>query len=134
MNDDGIPAALRERQIPTNANGTLHSVVPGRAWIVRSAGLAFKIRFGRTLWRTLHGVADDWPCDRCRPQMTLWMQGLHDAVNVRLGKRPFRPDSYARYSSGALEGGFHPGCLACRIARAGSRLLARAPKPAAGIR
>ncbi len=129
---DEIPTALRERQFATNANGANHSVVPGTVRIARSIRLAFKIRFGRVLWRTFHGTADRWPCARCRAQMMVWMQGLHDAVNARLGKRPFRPDSFARYSSGALEGPYHRGCLGCRVARGFARVLARAPRPAVG--
>ena len=129
IKNDGLPAALRERKSPTNASETVRSAGPGAALTKRPVGLAIKIRFGRGLWKSLHRMADGWPCARCRPQMTVWMQGLHDAVNVRLGKPPFRPDSYARYASGSLERGFHPGCLGCRIARAGSRFLARAPRP-----
>jgi len=129
IKNEGIPAALRERKIPTNASGSVQSVVPGDARTKRSIALAVRIRFGRSLWKSLHGVADGWPCARCRPLMTVWMQGLHDAVNVRLGKPPFRPDSYAKYASGLLERAFHPGCLGCRVARAISRFLARAPRP-----
>lgn len=55
------------------------------------------------------------------------MQGLHDAVNVRLGKGPFRPESYGRFASGALEGGYHGTCMACRVARLGARVLAQSP-------
>ncbi len=129
IRSDGIPAALQEKKIPTNASGSMHSVGPGPVRTKRSVATAIKIRFGRGLWRSLHRLADGWPCARCRPHMTVWMQGLHDAVNVRLGKPPFRPESYARYASGSLERGFHPGCLGCRIARAWSRFLARAPRP-----
>src|SRR2546422_1070500 len=129
IKSDGIPAPLRERKNPTNASESVRSVVPGAALANRPLALAFKVRFGRSLWKSLHRMADGWPCARCRPEMTIWMQGLHDAVNVRLGKRPFRPDSYARYVSGSLERGFHSGCLGCRVARAGSRFLARAPRP-----
>jgi len=60
--------------------------------------------------------------------MIVWMQGLHDAVNVRLGKRSFRPASFAQFVSGALEGGYHLSCFTCRIARQGARLVARAPR------
>ena len=134
IKNDGIPAALRERKIPTNAGESVRSVVPGAALTKRTVTLAIKIRFGRSLWKSLHRMADGWPCDRCRPQTTVWMQGLHDAVNVRLGKPPFRPDSYAQYASGSLERGFHPGCLGCRIARAGFRFLARAPRPQVSTR
>ena len=62
--------------------------------------------------------------------MVVWMQGLHDAVNVRLGKRPFRPEAFARFSAGALNGSYHFGCFGCRVARWGSRLVARTSSPA----
>ncbi|HYU07529.1 MAG TPA: hypothetical protein VEM77_10175 [Thermoplasmata archaeon] len=93
-----------------------------------------RLRFGRALWRMLHGVAEGWPCGRCRPRISVWMQGLHDAVNVRLGKRPFHPDSFARYESGFLEGPYHRACLGCHLARVGSRWLARAPRPPLALR
>ena len=129
IKNDGIPLALQERTSQSNANRSDLSVARGAVRARPSLALAIKIRFGRTLWKSLHGLADGWPCARCRPQMMVWMQGLHDAVNVRLGKPPFRPDSYARYASGLLERGFHAGCFGCRVARAGSRFLARAPRP-----
>jgi len=134
IKNDGIPAALQERKIPTNASESVRSVGPGAALTKRPVMLALKIRFGRGLWKSFHRMADGWPCARCRPQMTIWMRGLHDAVSVRLGKPPFHPDSYARYASGSLERGFHPGCLGCRIARAGWRFLARAPRPSVRTR
>jgi hypothetical protein len=88
----------------------------------------FRLAFGRTLWRYLHAVADRWPCDRCRPELSEWMSGLHDEVNVRLGKRPFRPDSYARFLEGSIEGPVHLSCSGCRMYRLVSRGLARAPR------
>lgn len=111
----GIPGALQERRGAESADGSFHPSAP-TAGLVRSRGFAIRIQFGRTLWRSLHGLADRWPCDRCRPSLVVWMQGLHDAVNVRLGKRPFRPDAFQRYASGSLEGRFHLGCFSCRFA------------------
>src|SRR5712691_9881362 len=122
---DGIRVALRERQATMNADDTSTFSHPGAAHGTKSA---FRARFGRTLWRGLHAMADQWPCRRCQPFMVTWMQGLHDAVNARLGKPAFRAESFARYSSGTLEGGFHRGCVFCRVARDGARLLARAPR------
>jgi len=129
IKQDGLPAALPEKNLATNGNGIGQSAATRSARIDRSAWMSQKIRFGRHLWKTLHRIADGWPCRRCRPQMTVWMQGLHDAVNVRLGRPVFFPESYARYSSGSLDGGFHLGCIGCRVARVGSRLVARAPSP-----
>jgi len=129
INQDGLPAALQEKNVATNVDDMSHAAATPTAHIDRSGWLSLKIRFGRGLWKTLHRMAHGWPCRRCRPQMTVWMQGLHDTVNARLGRLIFVPDAYARYSSGSLEGGFHPGCIGCRIARASSRLLARASRP-----
>jgi hypothetical protein len=126
---DGLPAALQEKSAASNANGIADSAASITGNVGHSTWLALKIRFGRGLWKRLHRMADAWPCRRCRPQMTVWMQGLHDAVNARLGRPVFLPESYAQYSSGSLEGKFHPGCVGCRMARTGSRFLARAPTP-----
>ncbi|HLB66927.1 MAG TPA: hypothetical protein VJN63_00385 [Thermoplasmata archaeon] len=120
---------MRERRIATNASGNVHTGAGGAMHGASSLRVAFKIRFGQTLWMTLHKMADRWPCDRCRPELSAWMQGLHDAVNVRLGKSPFRPEAYGRFASGALEGGYHGTCIACRVARIGARVLAQSPPP-----
>src|SRR5437899_12837910 len=98
INNDGLPAALRERKSPTNASETVRSVGPGAPLTKRPVGLAIQIRFGRGLWKSLHRMADGRPRARCRPQITVWMQRLHDALNVRRGQPPVRPDSYARYA------------------------------------
>src|SRR6266566_5947701 len=129
INEDGLPAALREREAATSVNGVPPSVHSRPTRNSRSVWFGVRLRFARTLWRMLHGVAEGWPCGRCRPRMSVWMQGLHDAVSVRLGKRPFRPDSFARYESGSLEGPYHRACFGCRLARIGSRWVARAPRP-----
>lgn len=129
INHDRLPAPLRENEIATDANGGAESMRFHEMRAMGSIGLAARIRFGRALWRVLHGVADRWPCRRCRPRMSDWMQGLHDAVNVRLGKPPFRSDSFARYESGSLEGPYHRLCFGCRLGRVASRWLARAPPP-----
>src|SRR5256712_7569089 len=117
IKNDGLPAALRERKSPTNASETVRSVGPGAALTKRPVGLAIKIRFGRGLWKSLHRMADGWPCARCRPQMTVWMQGLHDAVNVRLAKPPVPPGAEPRCASGSLARRFHPCGLGCPTAR-----------------
>ena len=129
INDDGLLAALREREPATNANGVSQSVHAQTTRTSQSVWFGVRLRFGRVLWRMLHGVAERWPCGRCRPRLSVWMQGLHDAVSVRLGKRPFRPDSFARYESGSLEGPYHRACFGCRLGRVASRWLARASRP-----
>ncbi|TLZ57065.1 MAG: hypothetical protein E6K15_04150 [Methanobacteriota archaeon] len=117
---------MRENQVASNAREAGRF---GHSGDMRRVRMSLRIRFGRTLWTGLHGLSERWPCRRCRPSMIVWMQGLHDAVNVRLGKRPFRPEALAQFSSGALNGSYHLGCFGCRIARWASRLVARTPRP-----
>ena len=121
----GFSLTLRESQVGSNARDAGRFGLSGD---VRSVRTSLRIRFGRTLWTVLHGLSEGWPCRRCRPSMVAWMQGLHDAVNVRLGKRPFHPEALVRFSSGALNGSYHIGCFGCRIARWASRLVARTPR------
>ena len=130
IKNDGISALLRESEFTGSAHGTGSYGVPET---FRSTPMPFRARFGRVLWIGLHGMSERWPCSRCGPSLTLWMQGLHDAVNVRRGKRPFRPDAFATFASGSLEGAYHRGCFGCRLARGGSRLISRAPQPSKGL-
>ncbi|MGQ0796285.1 MAG: hypothetical protein ACT4OI_00235 [Methanobacteriota archaeon] len=88
------------------------------------------VALGRNSWPWLHSLSDRWPCRRCRAPFSVWMSGAHDGVNVRLGKRPFRPDAWERFRTGRLEGGYHRGCVLCRVARFAVRFLARPPPPA----
>ncbi|TLZ94754.1 MAG: hypothetical protein E6J95_03455 [Methanobacteriota archaeon] len=96
--------------------------------------MPFRRWLGKSLWKGLHGMSERWPCGRCQPSMVVWMQGLHDAVNVRLGKPSFSPSAFERFSSRALEGSYHRGCFGCRVARWGSRLVARTPRRAGASR
>ncbi len=100
------------------------SGVPAR----RKAGKPFRARLGMWAWRYLHGLAARWPCDRCRPPFFEWMEGMHDAVNVGLGRSLARPASFARFASGALDGRYHGGCVGCRILRTGFWLIAPATR------
>ncbi len=87
--------------------------------------IRFKIRFGRMMWSYLHESATRWGCERCRPSLSVWMEGLHDAVNLRLGKRVFKQGSLAKFRAGALEGRYHATCFGCRTFRVGARILAQ---------
>jgi len=129
IKDDGVSLALRESQVASNARDAGRFGFSGD---VRRVRMSLRIRFGRTLWTGLHRLSERWPCRRCRPSLVIWMQGLHDAVNVRLGKRPFRPEAFARFSAGALNGSYHFGCFGCRVARWGSRIVARTSSPTRG--
>src|SRR6266508_3378241 len=79
INDEGLPAPLREHEAAINANGVPPSVHSQPTRTSRSVWFGVRLRFGRSLWRMLHGVAERCPCGRWRPRMCVWMQGLHDA-------------------------------------------------------
>ena len=84
---------------------------------------------GKKSWPWLHSLSDRWPCRRCRVHFSVWMSGVHDAVNVRLGKPPHRPDAWEKFRTGQLEGSYHRGCLLCRVARVAVRMFTRPPRP-----
>src|SRR5437899_11959202 len=102
IKNDGLPAALRERKSPTNASETVRSAGPGAALTKRPVGLAIKIRFGRGLWKSLHRMTDAWPCARCRPQMTVWMQRPDTAPTGLRAKSPFARARWPRHHSAPL--------------------------------
>ena len=94
---------------------------------IREPRKPWRVRLGMRTWELLHRLAADWPCRRCRPNIRVWMEGFHDATNVRLGKPIFRAVSFGRYASGELDGGYHRACLGCRLLRMSLRLVARTP-------
>ncbi len=92
---------------------------------IRESGRPWRVRLGMRAWGLLHRLAAGWPCRRCRPNLRVWMEGFHDATNVRLGKPVFRAVSFGRFASGELDGGYHRACLGCRLLRMSLRLGAR---------
>ncbi|HKZ98304.1 MAG TPA: hypothetical protein VJ326_01740 [Thermoplasmata archaeon] len=110
------------------------SGVPGDGATVQDGRTASPPRLGvlktlgRKAWPLLHGLSDRWPCRRCRPAFSLWMSGLHDAVNVRIGRNPFRPEAWDRFRSGELDGSVHFGCVLCQVARWAARFIAQVPR------
>jgi len=98
-----------------------------RSFAAPATRQGFLTTLGRKSWPWLHSLSDRWPCRRCRAPFSVWMSGIHDAVNVRIGKRPFRPDTWEKFRTGQLEGGYHRRCIVCRAARVGVRMFARPP-------
>ncbi len=60
--------------------------------------------------------------------MRVWMEGFHDAVNVRLGKPVFRAVSFGRFATGELEGRQHAACLSCFFVRTALRGIGGIPR------
>ncbi len=94
---------------------------------IREPRRPWRVRLGMRIWGLLHRLATGWPCRRCRPHMQVWMEGFHDATNVRLGKPVFRAVSFGRFAGGELDGGYHRACLGCRLLRMSLRLVSRTP-------
>ncbi len=89
-------------------------------------------RLGAFTWVALRVLSQRWPCPQCRPNLTQWTEGLHDAVSSRLGRPPFRAVSFGRFTRGELEGRYHRACLGCRTLRLSLRLVARVPRGQTG--
>jgi len=69
---------------------------------------------GNRTWKLFHGVINNYPCETCKEGGQVLVSGIHDVVNISLGKGVFdRPKwrEFLRYVEGAKakdhEGG-HP--------------------------
>ncbi len=100
---------------------------------IREPRMPWRVRMGMRTWELLHRLAAGWPCLRCRSNIREWMEGFHDATNVRLGKPVFRAVSFGRFASGELDGGYHRACLGCRLLRMSLRLVAGTPRDHARV-
>ena len=47
---------------------------------------------GSTHWRVIHNEVNKIGCDFCRQKGIKLMRGIHDAVNVHIGKKVFYPN------------------------------------------
>ncbi len=99
---------------------------------IRKPRKPWRVRLGMRTWGSLHRLAAGWPCRRCRPNMRVWMEGFHDAVNVRLGKPAFRAVSFGRFATGELEERQHAACLICFFVRTALRTIGGIPREDAG--
>jgi hypothetical protein len=46
---------------------------------------------GSEKWKKIHETVDSIECDFCRQKGIKLMRGIHDAVNIHLGKKVFYP-------------------------------------------
>ena len=46
-------------------------------------------RLGRKVWHLIHTMADTYGCGTCRPAAQMLFSGVHDAVNIHLGKEVY---------------------------------------------
>jgi len=49
---------------------------------------------GRRAWSALEKACDNLQCEECRNDCLLFINGLHDAINIKLGKPMRTPDDF----------------------------------------
>jgi hypothetical protein len=47
---------------------------------------------GRRAWRDLERACDNLQCEECRKDCLIFINGLHDAINIKLGKSTRTPN------------------------------------------
>ncbi len=52
---------------------------------------------GRRTWGMLHGLAENYGCDTCRQTFITLVSGMHDMVNVHLGKPVKDPARWRKF-------------------------------------
>lgn len=52
---------------------------------------------GRDVWEKIHGALESIPCETCREHAVPLGEGLHDHVNVGLGKEPHDERTYLNF-------------------------------------
>lgn len=52
---------------------------------------------GQRTWQLLHGLADHYPCPPCKPVFQTLASGIHDVVNVHLGKPVHDPRRFKAF-------------------------------------
>ncbi len=52
---------------------------------------------GRRTWGLLHGLADNYGCDACKGSFQTLISGIHDMVNLHLGKKVHDPKRFKEF-------------------------------------
>ncbi len=61
---------------------------------------------GSHSWKNLHNEVKEIECDYCKDKAIKLMRGLHDTVNIHLGKKPKYPNDLNflhKYTSWAIQ-------------------------------
>lgn len=58
--------------------------------------------WGPVVWGILHSVVREIPCAPCREEGLTLLSGIHDVVNVHLGKPIHSPESLCRTAAQAV--------------------------------
>ena len=52
---------------------------------------------GKEVWKELHNLPKKIDCESCSEHADSLFKGLHDSVNVGLGKKPFDAKNYKKF-------------------------------------
>jgi hypothetical protein len=55
---------------------------------------AWRVEIGHRGWKIIHGAIENYPCDACRRGGTVVFRGVHDLVNIHLGKPVRYPEAF----------------------------------------
>lgn len=53
---------------------------------------------GTEVWKKLHSIHKEVECESCSEHTKSLMSGVHDAVNIGLGKDPFDAVNFSRFA------------------------------------
>lgn len=66
----------------------------------------WRAAIGNRTWKLFHGVMDNYPCETCRGAGMVLLSGIHDMVNIHLGKGVYdrkKWNEFKRYVKLAIE-------------------------------
>jgi hypothetical protein len=91
-------AVRREEERAESLTVQVHDLSPAWQREIEEYALDFYRRFcstgnsdewGRKTWKLLHTLARNYPCPPCRPDFTLYVDGIHDLTNIKLDKNVY---------------------------------------------
>lgn len=53
---------------------------------------------GQKVWAKLHNLPKDIDCQECSNHADLLFKGLHDHVNIGLGKQAYNPKNFTKFA------------------------------------
>jgi hypothetical protein len=54
---------------------------------------------GSKVWAKLHDLPKEIDCESCADHADSLFSGLHDAVNLGLGKKPHNPKNFSKFAA-----------------------------------
>jgi hypothetical protein len=83
----------QQRNIPQTSNGLLLSSDIQTTWKVPESPRESS-HTGRRAWRDLETACNNLQCNECRRDCISFVNGLHDAINIKLGKQMKTPNDF----------------------------------------